>query len=82
MNERFFETDRKMNNLELGQDGFFDFDTYPEIDQNFGKKSFNFQTSRQKLKMGFDNNKHYLLIWKFLITYNKVKIWVDLEITR
>ena len=31
INKRFFATDRKKKNLELGRDGFFIFDPYPEI---------------------------------------------------
>ena len=28
INKRFFATDREMNNLELGRNGFFDFDLW------------------------------------------------------
>ena len=35
----FFATDREMNNLELGRDGFFDFDSHMKIFRNFGKKN-------------------------------------------
>ena len=31
IDKRFFATDRKMNKLELGRDGFFIFAPYPEI---------------------------------------------------
>ena len=31
INKRFFATNRKMNNLELGRDGFFDFDLWLKI---------------------------------------------------
>ena len=31
IDKRFFATDRKMNNLELGRDGFFNFDLWLKI---------------------------------------------------
>ena len=51
IDKRFFATDRKMVNLVNSWDGFVNFDPNPEIFQNFGEKSFNFQIWRQKLKM-------------------------------
>ena len=41
-----------MNNPEI-----FDFDPYPKIDRNFGKKSFNFKIWLQKIKKVFENKK-------------------------
>ena len=37
INERFFETDRQINNLVNGRDEFFNFDSKPEIFEKFGK---------------------------------------------
>ena len=48
MEKRFFATDRKINNLELRQDGFFDFDPYPEIFRNFEIKHLIFRFGPKK----------------------------------
>ena len=42
-----------MNYLELGWDGFFNFDPYPEIFEFSAKKTLNFQIWRQNYKMVF-----------------------------
>ena len=49
----FFATDRQMNDQVNCLDGFYNFDAWLEILRKFGKKSFNFQIWRQKLKMFF-----------------------------